>query len=291
MKIFNLGSLNIDRVFRVPHIVRPGETIASMSTAVFAGGKGANQSVALARAGAQVAHVGKVGADGRWLLEKLARENVDTRFIRVADGPTGQALIQVDDAGQNAIVLLNGANAQITPEEVDKALAGASADDWLLAQNETSAVAHAIWRAKEGGRRVAFNPAPFDRHVLDYPLEDVDLLCINEVEGAGMTGQHVPQRIVEALAAQLPGCEILLTLGPAGAIHHQGHHSQSVDACAVEAVDTTAAGDTFFGYYLAARTAGSAPRECLDLACRAAALCIARPGAMDSIPYRAEVGE
>ena len=144
MAILNFGSLNVDRVVRVGHVVREGETIAARSLCEFAGGKGANQSVALARAGAAVAHLGKVGPDGRWLVERLAAEGVDTRAISVSAGPSGQALIQVDDAGDNAIVVVAAANGEITPDEVDAAIALRVQGDWLLVQNETSAVDHAI---------------------------------------------------------------------------------------------------------------------------------------------------
>ncbi len=117
MPILNLGSLNIDRVFRVERIARPGETISGKSLATFAGGKGANQSVALARAGAQVAHAGKIGADGRWLLDTLTQEGIDTRWVRVGSGPTGQAMIQVDDAGENAIVLYPARTTKSRPRK------------------------------------------------------------------------------------------------------------------------------------------------------------------------------
>jgi ribokinase len=286
---YNLGSINIDRVFRVDHLVRPGETIASAAHETFAGGKGANQSVALARAGARVAHIGKIGPDGIWLREKLARDNIDTRWIVSSSSPTGQAIIQVDATGQNAIVLAAGANHEITPAEIDAALAGAAPGSWLLAQNETSSVVHAVRRAHQLGLRVAFNPAPCDRAVNDYPLELVDLLCVNETEGGSLSGQRAPQAILEVLARRLPGCEILLTLGadgalrraPDGQMHEAGFH--------VGAVDTTAAGDTFLGYYLAGMAAGLDPLERLRRACRAAAVCISRPGALDSIPRLAEV--
>lgn len=288
--IYNLGSLNIDRVFHVAHIVRPGETIASTSSAEFAGGKGANQSVALARAGATVAHIGLIGPDGAWLRDKLAEENVDTRWIRQGEGPTGQAIIQVDAAGQNAIVLLAGANQQIMPEEIDAALADAPRDAWLLAQNETSAVDHAIRAAKRRGLRVALNPAPFDARVEPYPLELVDLLCLNETEGAAMTGQNSADAIVETMGGRLPHCEILLTLGAAGAICRAPDGEIRQPGFRVEVVDTTAAGDTFLGYYLAGLSAGLNPPQRLEHACRAAALCVTRFGAMDSIPRREEVG-
>jgi ribokinase len=289
MTILNFGSLNVDRVLRVGHIARPGETIGSTSSDVFAGGKGANQSVSLARAGAAVAHLGKVGPDGQWLLDKLAREGVETRWVRVGSGPTGQAMIQVDDAGQNAIVLVGGANDEITPDEVDEALESFAAGAWLLVQNETSAVAHAIDRARRRGMRVAFNPAPFDNRVRQYPLEQLDLLCLNETEGAAMTGEGAAEAICAALAAELPDCEIVLTLGAAGVLRAGPEGTLRCDACRVAAVDTTAAGDTFLGYYLAGRAREDGVRESLELACRAAALCVTRAGAMDSIPRLAEV--
>ena len=278
--VYNLGSLNIDRVFRVPHIVRPGETLGASSLEVFAGGKGANQSVALARAGAQVVHIGKVGPDGLWLRDKLAANGVDTRAISVGETPTGQAIIQVDDSGQNSIVLLAGENAEITPAEIDAALAGAQPGSWLLVQNETSAVEHAIRAASQRGLHVAFNPAPFDDRVLAYPLDLVDLLCVNETEAARLRG--VPQQ-------PDPDCEILLTLAAAGAVLKSSGMETRVPGCAVRAVDSTGAGDTFLGYFLAARLRGLPASECLRLSNLAAALCVTRPGAMDSIPRWAEV--
>jgi ribokinase len=289
MPILNFGSLNIDRVLRVGHVVRPGETIASTSLSVFAGGKGANQSVALARAGAEVAHAGKVGADGGWLVERLNREKVDTRWVRVGPGATGQAMIQVDDAGQNAIVLLAGANHDIDPREIDEALAAFGPESWLLVQNETSAVGHAIQTAKRRGMRVALNPAPFDDRVVGYPLDQLDLLCLNESEAAAMAGLGSPEQIVAALAAQSPKCEILLTLGAAGSLYCGTGGPIRVPALDVKAIDTTAAGDTFLGYFLAARCRELGPAESLELATRAAALCVTRAGAMDSIPRLDEV--
>jgi len=287
--IYNLGSLNIDRVFRVPHIVAPGETIASTSVGLFAGGKGANQSVALARARAKVTHIGSVGADGQWLLDKLSAEGIDTRWVRTGSSPTGQAIIQVDDAGQNAIVLLGGANQDITPSEVTEAISSAPSGSWLLVQNETSAVAEAIRAAKQRGLRVAFNPAPFDDCVRTYPLDHVDLLCLNEIEAAAMSGEQSAKEALESLAARWKNCEILLTLGAEGAIYRGPSGTIHLEAQAVEVVDTTAAGDTFLGYFLAGRNRELTVRQCLELASRAAALCVTRSGAMASIPRLSEV--
>ena len=291
MPILNLGSLNIDRVFRVRHIARPGETIAGTSFDLVAGGKGANQSVALARAGAHVLHAGKVGPDGAWLVQKLAQNGVDTRSIRVGSEPTGQAVIQVDERGENAIVLFAGANREISPGEVDEALDRAPRDTWLLVQNETSAVKQAILAARQRGLRVAFNPAPCDTAVLEYPWDQVDLLCVNETEGAVLAGDADPEKIIETLSARAPRSEIVLTLGADGVQYRQGRAQIRLPARHVEAVDTTAAGDTFLGYYLALRSQGREPRECLEVATSAAALCVTRPGAMDSIPRLDEVAK
>ena len=277
--VYNLGSLNIDRVFRVPHVVRPGETLASTSLSEFAGGKGANQSVALARAGARVVHVGKVGADGVWLRDKLAADGVDVRGIFVGHAPTGQAIIQVDDAGQNSIVLLAGANNEISPAEIDDVLRDAAPGSWLLTQNETSAVAHAMQAAHDRGLKIAFNPAPLNERVAEYPLELVDLLCVNETEAAGL----------KTVGERLKRAETLLTLGSAGAMLKTALSESTVPGQRVTAIDTTAAGDTFLGYFLAARLRGLAADQCLQVANRAAAICVTRAGAMDSIPTWAEV--
>jgi ribokinase len=288
-RILNIGSLNIDRVFRVSAIARPGETVASRSVKTFAGGKGANQSVALARAGARVAHAGKIGADGTWLTDCLARDHVDTTRIAVGTGSTGQATIQVDDSGQNAIVLFAGENHEITPADVDSWLDDWPAGAWLLVQNETSAVPHAIEQAHSRGMRVAFNPAPMDDRVASCPLELVDILCVNATEGAALAACTAPDEIVNALAARYSRAEVVLTLGEQGVLYHGPEGRLRLPACRAQAVDTTAAGDTFLGYYLADRAAGRGARESLDMACRAAAVCVTRAGALASIPRRDEI--
>jgi ribokinase len=289
MSIINLGSLNIDRVFRVPHIVSGGETIGSRSFVELAGGKGANQSMALARAGVSVLHVGRAGHDGAWLIDKLAIEGVDTRWIRTGDTPTGQAIIQVDDLGQNAIVLNAGANREVADHDIVQALAAAPQDAWILTQNETSGVDFALARGRALGLRVAFNPSPCDRGALASAWREVALLCLNEVEASALSGETVPERMLAELSRQAPGTEIVLTLGPDGALYQGPEGRARVDAARVPVIDTTAAGDTFLGYFLAGRSQHRAPQECLDIATAAAALCVTRAGAMDSIPRRADV--
>jgi ribokinase len=283
-QVLNIGSLNVDRVFRVSRVVRPGETLSSHSLQVFAGGKGANQSVALARAGARVAHCGKVGPDGAWLVEKLAAEGIDTRCVAHGQFPTGQAIIQVADDGENAIVLLAGANHEITPDEIDAALARCSPGTIVLSQNETSGVVHSIERAAALGISVVFNPAPFTPDVLEYPLKRTALLIVNESEGEGLTGQTSPDGILAALRTRLPATDLILTLGAAGVLYDGRAGRFGVPAPATDVVDTTAAGDTFIGYFLATRLSGATVLDSLTAACRAAAICVSRAGAIDSIP-------
>jgi len=287
--ILNVGSVNIDHVYAVDHFVRPGETLASTGYHIFAGGKGFNQSIALARAGAPPRHVGAVGRDAVWLIERLKREGIDIAHLKVTDDPTGHAIIQVAPTGENAIVLHNGANATVSGEDVERALASCAPGDFLLVQNETGAVADAIQRGKRHGLRVVFNPAPMSPGVRDYPLRDVDLFILNETEAKGLTGQNTPERVHAAMAASYPRAATVLTLGREGAVYMDSAGMLRQPGIGVKAVDTTAAGDTFIGYFLAEFMRTGAPAKALALGCRAAAISVTRPGASDSIPGLSEV--
>lgn len=292
MRVLNFGSLNVDHVYRVPHIVRPGETLGSGSYARFAGGKGANQSVALARAGAAVWHAGMVGPESAWLRARLAGDGVRTEFIRVGEEPGGHAIIQVEEgSGQNSIVLYGGANQSIAPEHVMQALAAFAPGDILLLQNEINATAALVRRGHAAGLRVCLNPAPMDSAVLDFPLELLDLLIVNEHEGEALSGEREPERILDALAAKLPQTRLCLTLGKDGVMFRAvGGSTIFQAASAHKPVDTTAAGDTFIGYFLAGELAGKTVPEALAYASEAAGLSVTRPGAMDSIPWASELG-
>lgn len=288
-RIFNLGSINIDHVYRVPAFVRPGETLAATAYARGAGGKGFNQSVALARAGAAVVHIGAIGPEGVWLRDYLSHDNVDTGALAILDEPTGHAIIQVDRNGQNAIVLAAGANHAIPQGHVQKALQGASSGDWFLCQNETNDVGAALEAAKAAGLKCCFNPAPMSEAVQDYPIHCVDWLILNETEGADLSGASEPKEIIHHLLARWPHLQVVLTLGGDGAVFGQSAERLRVSACRVEPVDTTAAGDTFVGYLLASLAGGQPIKAAMERASRAAALCVTRPGAADAIPTAVEV--
>ena len=280
MTVFNLGSINIDRSYVLDRVVVQGETVSASALLEAPGGKGFNQSIALARAGAYVRHVGAVGRDGARLVAMLGDAGADTAHVAVVEKPTGHAIIQVDRDGRNAIIVFAAANGAVTAEAVRAALASAAPGDVLLCQNETSAVADAMREAKARGMRIAFNPSPFDEKIAALPLELVDLFLVNETEeaalramgGAAMQADRVVTRGGD-------GCESIA----------KGREAVRCGAFRVKAVDTTAAGDTFAGYFLAAKAAGLDEPSALRRASAAAAISVTRRGAADSIPLAAEV--
>ena len=292
MKVLNFGSLNIDMVYHTSHIVRPGETISSKSLSVHPGGKGANQSAALAKAGAEVYHAGKVGRDGVWLLNKLKSFGVDTEYVTVGDESTGHAIIQLSSDGENTIVLFGGGNKKITREEVLSVLDKFSEGDILLLQNEINLIPLIMKEAHSKGMRIYFNPAPYSPEVHDYPLEVVDAFIVNETEGAGLSGgQEDPEDIIRTLTRKYPGSEVILTLGKDGVLYGQDDLRASAGIVDLPVVDTTAAGDTFIGYYIAERMRSVPVDIALDTSCRASSLTVSRMGAMESIPSRGELAE
>lgn len=289
-KILNLGSLNIDHVYSVDHFVRPGETLAALGYKVFAGGKGLNQSVALARAGSRVFHLGMLGPEGKWLADRLKQDGVDISWVNINQKEaTGHAMIQVDRAGENAILIYGGANRAITGNEIKSALDSFQAGDWLLAQNETSGVAEAISLAHDRGMKIAFNPAPMSDEVLKYPLPLVDLFIVNETEAEQLSGERETDSIRRTMTSRFPLSASVLTLGEKGAWFFDRNQSHFEPAEKVQAIDTTAAGDTFIGYFLTEFLATNNPAKALTIACHASAICVTRPGAADSIPSCTEL--
>jgi len=289
MPILNLGSVNIDHVYDVEHFVRAGETLSSRGYQIFAGGKGFNQSVALARAGAKTFHAGRIGQEDGWLVERLQTEGADTSHLHESDTPTGHAMIQVEPSGENSIVLYGGANRTITEADIHSACAAFSEGDYLLVQNETNLIAQAIQTAHDRKMRIVFNPAPMTSAVRNYPLNLVDLFVLNETEAEGLTGETDSDATRQKMLAQYPNAAVVLTLGSKGAIYCDAQALHHESAPTVDAIDTTAAGDTFTGFFLAELMQSNDPAKALHQGCRAAAICVTRTGAADSIPHLKEL--
>lgn len=290
--LHNFGSINLDHVYRVPHLVHPGETLASRAYQVGLGGKGANQSLAMALAGGRISHWGRLSRQDAWVRDRLAAVGIDVTHVEMVDEPSGHAIIQVDDHGENAIILFSGANHGFAPSQLATLVASAQPGEWLLAQNECNALPALFASARERGLNIAFNPAPMTENVARLPLETCQLLFVNRVEAAGLVGlpeSSDAQALLAGLRQRLPDTEMILTLGGAGAWYQSGAEQCYQPALPVKPVDTTAAGDTFIGYFMAARQEDGTVTGCLELAAHAAALCVQRSGAAESIPHRAEV--
>ncbi|MGN0994445.1 MAG: ribokinase, partial [Butyricicoccus sp.] len=289
MRVLNIGSMNLDNVYRVDHIVAPGETEATGGVEVFLGGKGLNQSVALARAGVEVYQGGMIGEDGQPFLDACAEYGVHSAFIRRVDGRSGHTVIQLDKNAQNSILLFGGANQRLTAEYVDGVLAQFGADDLLLLQNEVNLLPYIVDRAHEKGLRIALNPSPFNEKLDAVDLNKIGLFLLNEVEGFQLTGEREPGAILDAMRTRYPRAAVVLTLGAEGAYYDGDGERVFQPAFPVEAVDTTAAGDTFTGYFIAGLAEGLPVAETMRRSARAAAIAVTRPGAAPSIPSRAEV--
>lgn len=290
MRILNFGSLNMDYIYRVPHFPAPGETLAALEQRVVPGGKGLNQSIALSRAGAQVAHAGAVGQGGELLVQTLEDSGVDTRYLKPLPVLQGNAIIQIDQASENCILLFGGSNQAITAAQVEETLAHFSSGDLLVLQNEVSCLGDMVARALDRGMQVVLNPSPFDASLLALPLGRLEWLFINEVEGMQLTGQKEPEAILSAIRERYPDLKVVLTLGGQGAICAvPGEAPIHQPIFPVSPIDTTAAGDTFTGYFLAGYAAGLPLAQCLRRAAAAAAISVSRMGASVSIPTAAQV--
>lgn len=286
MRILNLGSLNLDRVCNVDHFVVGGETILADDYETFCGGKGLNQSIALARAGAEVYHAGAVGNDGEILRRLLEESGVNISCLQTLPTVSGHAVIQLTPCGQNAIIVCGGANRDITKEYIDHALDRFGPGDILLLQNEISNGDYAIQSAKKRGLLVAFNASPITESLPSYPLELVDFFLINEVEGQALSGSDDMRgsAILSILCARFPDAAVVLTLGERGARYQKGICQFSHGTYQVPVVDTTAAGDTFCGFFIASIAKGRSPDEALKYASLASSVAISRRGAANSIP-------
>ena len=290
MKILNFGSLNIDYVYKVDHFVQKGETIASSELNIYSGGKGLNQSIALSRAGAEVYHAGAIGNDGLFLIKQLNEANVNTKHIQVLDSvKTGSAIIQNDSHGDNCIILYGGANRSITKEMIDETLKSFEKEDWLILQNEINEIPYLVERAHEKGMKVVLNPSPLNESIFDINLDYIDCFIMNEIEAEQLIKDENCDQLEEELIKKFPNSEIIVTFGEKGSLYISKNYKEKQAAYNVKTVDTTAAGDTFTGYYLAQRAKNENIKDALDIAAKASAISVTRKGASPSIPIEGEV--
>lgn len=289
MRILCFGSLNLDHVYQVDHIVQPGETTPAKTYQVFNGGKGLNQAIALGRAHASCSMAGMIGQDGLHLLTSLQESNVNTDLVAVCENKTGHTVIQVDKAGQNSIVYFPGANQLIDEAYVQHVLSHFEPGDIILLQNEINNIPLIFNQAKQKGLKIAFNPSPITVELLQYPLDLVDILILNEIEGFELTREKDTDKIIRKLHQAYPQATVLLTLGKKGVLFSDGENRYQHGIYDVKVVDTTAAGDTFTGYFLASYASHEPIEDCLRKASIASSLAVSRQGASNSIPFLSEV--
>lgn len=291
-KILNYGSLNLDKTFLLDHIVQPGETIASYEYKLNAGGKGTNQAGALAKAGCNVFMAGKIGPDGLFILDLLNESNVNTQFVHQNSLTTGQALIQVSKDGQNSIILNAGANFENTKDEISNTLNNFSKGDYLILQNEINNIEYLINEGYKKGLTICFNPSPFTNDILNLPLEKISYFFVNEVEAAQIAEEENIEdfdSILKSLSKKFPSSKIIMTVGKKGAYFYYNNnkiHQEIIDS---PVVDTTAAGDTFMGYFIASVIKGHTTEEALFYATKAASITVSKPGALQSIPLKEKI--
>lgn len=289
MRIYSLGSVNIDYVYGVDHFVRAGETLSSAQMNIYPGGKGLNQSIAAARAGGAVLHGVVLGDNGAFLLETLSASGVDTSRIETVGGSCGHAIIQVDKSGQNSILLFPGTNYSVDKAYAQRFLCDAEAGDFLILQNEISALGEIMELAHEKKMQIALNPSPLGDNISKLPLQYVKWWFCNEIEGAALFGGENVDALTRNFLRQYPDANLILTLGKDGSIFVNRTQRIAQTIYPVQAVDTTAAGDTFAGYFIAAVAEGKEIAFAMDLAARASSITVSRPGASCSIPYRREL--
>lgn len=292
MRILNFGSLNIDEVFSVNSFVKPGQTISSNGFSQNCGGKGLNQTVAISRAGSKVFHAGAVGRnDNQMFMDLLSKDDVDITFIDTDHKHSGKAFIQCDKNGQNCIVLYRGANHEITKDYIDKVLSNFEKNDIIVLQNEISNVDYIIEKAHEIGMTICFNPSPVTPEMKSYPIEKVDYLILNEIEGEELTGEKDYKKIILKLLKINENMKIILTLGEKGCIYGDREVTLNQDIFSVQVADTTAAGDTFMGYTVSCIYDDKDMTQTLKIASAASALAVTKNGAAVSIPHMKDVIE
>lgn len=289
--ILSFGSLNLDIVYHVPNIVRPGETLSSYGVSHNVGGKGLNQSIAISKAGSQVYHAGAVGKkDGQKLIDALEVEGVHTKYVLEKDVLSGNAFIQVDTTGQNSIVLYDGANKSLTTQDVDQVFNDFSAGDFIILQNEINQMDHIISKAAEKRLTIFFNPSPLNADVFTYDLSQIDWFFVNEIEAAQLARQdHYDEETLILLIDKYPTANFVITLGEQGSLCYYNGKVYEQEIYEVEAVDTTGAGDTYTGYFVSTFVKTHDIERALKYASVAAGLAVSKEGASSAIPTLEEV--
>ena len=290
MKVLCFGSLNIDYTYKVDHFVKKGETLSSESLKVFSGGKGLNQSIALAKAGAAIWHAGAIGSDGIFLVKELEKAGVNTEYITVLENVrTGNAIIQNDKEGDNCIILYGGANHAITKEQVNSVLEHFHSGDFLVLQNEINELPYIMEQAHKKDMKIVLNPSPMNDRIFELPLAYVNYFVLNEIEAGqlldmeikeGFDGKELSKKLLE----RFPEAAIVLTLGSDGSVYLDKQNRVCQSAFRVKTVDTTAAGDTFIGFFIGGILKKLSVGDAMEMASKAAAIAVSRAGAAPSIP-------
>lgn len=295
MKALCFGSLNIDYTYKLDHFVQKGETISSKELTVCSGGKGLNQSIALSKAGADTYHAGAIGEDGKFLLKQMEKAGVNTDYVAImTDVKSGHAIIQNDKSGDNCIILYGGANQAISQEQVEDVLQHFDKGDFIVLQNEINELAYIVKRASEKGMIIVLNPSPMNEKILSLPLECVNYFMVNEIEALQILGKEKTQNmegtvVAEELRCKFPNAAVVLTMGEKGSIYIDANEKAVQTAFRVQAVDTTAAGDTFTGFFIGGLMRGMEVKDAMLEAAKASAIAVTRQGAALSIPTKEEV--
>ena len=284
MTIFNLGSINVDYFYHLPHLVTAGETIAANDLTIGLGGKGVNQSIAIGRAGGDVWHIGAVGKANADYCDIISEAGVKTEFIELLDMPSGHAIVMVEAvSAENQIVIMPAANHAITDSLVTSALRQANAGDWALTQNETLVGPDFLRRAKQAGMKICYSAAPFVAETTAELLPLADLLVVNEGEAASLAS------LLGKDKTEFGVQHLVITYGARGAEYIGSAGQFHVESPKVTPVNTTGAGDTYLGYLLASIDAGEEMHAAMEKAAKAAAIQVTRDGAAEAIPLASEL--
>lgn len=286
MKILNFGSCNMDYVYSLDHIVKAGETEQSHKMEIFPGGKGLNQSIAIAKAGAKVYHAGCIGSDGELMLEILNANGVDTTYMQAVDAKNGHAVIQVNAKGENSIFLYAGSNEMVTEKQIDKVLEDFEENDIVLLQNEISNVPYIIEHAHKKKMCIVLNPSPFNEEISKIDLSKISYLILNEIEAQEISGCVNGEESLAYFKENYPNLKVMLTLGDKGCVYMDSNHILYHPIFPVKVVDTTAAGDTFTGYFIAGIAQKMDYSDIIKISSCASSLAVSVKGAAPSIPFR-----